>query len=132
MAVMVTTIAFLKPYSNSKTTGFSAQNVSFVIYKDFDYQSAAYKNSFVKVKIEVETVNGSNRKTVWSKELAPTELAQLPQMNEAEVENISFAKSDSREHIELTYTMTYETQGSELSVSSTKIVDGNDCVKIGI
>lgn len=132
MAVMVTTIAFLKPYSNNKAVGSSAQNVSFVIYKDFDYQSAAYKNTFVKVKIQIEKVDGRSRTAVWSRELASTELSQLPQLSEAEVESLAVAMKDSKEHIELTYTTTYETQGAELSMSSTKIVDGNGCVKIGI
>lgn len=103
------------------------RNISFAIYKGSNYNSDVYRNTSAQVKITVEKVNGKKRTLVWEKTLEAKQVSQYPSFREAQTQTITVPNVlDKKEHIEVTYTLTYNSKGSTLQMQGGSVIDGKD------
>ena len=111
------------------------KSVSFALYKEGSYLSDVYNSTSASVHITIEKVNGKNRKTVWEKTFDAQMLKQYPSLQEAIAQTVKVPNVfDAKEHLEVSYTLTYNSKGSELQMQNGMVVNGNgtDKVYIGI
>jgi hypothetical protein len=111
------------------------KSVSFALYKDNNYAADIYNSTSAKVHITIEKVNGRSRKTVWEKTFDAQMLKQYPSLQDAVAQTVNVPNVfDAKEHLEVSYTLTYNSQGSELQMQNGIVVKGNgsDKVYIGI
>lgn len=111
------------------------KSVSFALYKGSDYASDVYNSTSAMVHITIEKVSGKTRKTVWEKTFDAQMLKQYPSLQEAIAQTVKVPNVfDAREHLEVSYTLTYNSKGSELQMQNGMVVKGNgtDKVYIGI
>lgn len=111
------------------------KSVSFALYKEGNYAAEIYRNTSAKVHITIEKVSGKSRRTVWEKTFDAQTLAKYPSLQEAMAQTVKVPNVfDAKEHLEVSYTLTYNSKGSELQMQNGMIVKGNgsDKVYIGI
>jgi hypothetical protein len=111
------------------------KSVSFALYKGSDYASDVYNSTSATVHITIEKVSGKTRKTVWEKTFDAQMLKQYPSLQEAIAQTVKVPNVfDAKEHLEVSYTLTYNSKGSELQMQNGMVVKGNgtDKVYIGI
>jgi len=111
------------------------KSVSFALYKGSNYASDVYNSTSAKVHITIEKVSGSKRTAVWEKTFDAQMLKQYPSMQEAVAQTVKVPNVfDGKEHLEVSYTLTYDSKGSQLQMQSGMVVNGtsNDKVYIGI
>ncbi len=134
IAFMVASVAFVKPAGETKSVNTTNKNISLLIYKDCDYNADVYKNTFVQVKVTIEKVDGKNRTSVWTKTFLPTELADFPSLDAAIPHSLLVREiKKGKEHLEVLYTLEYNTNGQQLLMYGRQMVDQNDgYIKISI
>lgn len=99
------------------------KNISFAVYKGNNYTSNAYRNTSAQVTITVEKVNGNRRTKVWEKTLDAKQLSEYPSAQNALTQKVTVPNVfDKKEHIEVTYTLTYDSRGSQLQMQGDAIV----------
>jgi hypothetical protein len=111
------------------------KSVSFALYKGSDYASDVYNSTSAMVHITIEKVSGKTRNTVWEKTFDAQMLKQYPSLQEAIAQTVKVPNVfDAKEHLEVSYTLTYNSKGSELQMQNGMVVKGNgtDKVYIGI
>ena len=111
------------------------KSVSFALYKEGNYASDAYNGTSAMVHITIEKVNGKCRTAVWEKTFDAQMLKQYPSLQEAMAQTVKVPNVfDAKEHLEVSYTLTYNSKGSELQMQNGIVVKGNgtDKVYIGI
>lgn len=95
------------------------KNASFNIYKASNYASEIYDSTEAAIEISVEKVNGKNRVQVWDTTLGPCLLKKYPAAGEAISKTITIpAVVDGKEQLEVTYVITYNTQGNLLKIQN--------------
>jgi len=111
------------------------KSVSFALYKGSDYTSDVYNSTCATVHITIEKVSGKSRRTVWEKTFDTQTLKQYPSLQDAIAQTVKVPNVfDAKEHLEVSYTLTYNSKGSELQMQNGMVVKGNgsDKVYIGI
>lgn len=111
------------------------KSISFALYKEGNYAAEIYSNTSAKVHITIEKVSGKSRRTVWEKTFDAQSLKQYPSLQEAMAQTVKVPNVfDAKEHLEVSYTLTYNSKGSELQMQNGIVVKGNgsDKVYIGI
>lgn len=99
------------------------KNISFAVFKGSNYTSAIYNSTYARVHITVEKVNGKCRTKVWEKTLDAKQLSQYPSAQNALTQKVTVTNVfDKKEHLEVTYTLTYDSKGSELQMQGDTIV----------
>jgi hypothetical protein len=102
--------------SNNQTEN---QSISFQVYKGSDYTAAAYNTASAKINILVEKVTGSKRTSVWQQTIDARALNQYPDVQNALSKTITVnGISNTKEHLEVTYTLIYNAQGTELQMKN--------------
>jgi hypothetical protein len=136
VVVVVATAAMSKQVKDVITPAKPVEKcVSFALYKEGNYASEVYNGTSAMVHITIEKVNGKCRKTVWEKTFDAQMLKQYPSLQEAMAQTVKIPNvSDAKEHLEVSYTLTYNSKGSELQMKNGMVVNGNgtDKVYIGI
>lgn len=110
-------------------------DISFSIYKSIDYTSCIYSNATAQLHITVEKVSNNNRVIVWNKTFGALLLRDYPEPENAFIQVVTIpGMHNSNEHLEVTYTCTYNSNGYELKVKNTAVIDGvaNNKMNIGI
>ena len=102
------------------------KNISFAVYKCAAYASAAYNNTSAQLHVSIEKVNGITHTQVWSKNFDARQVKQYPSVEQAMLQTVKVPKVSHDEHLEITYTITYNSGGSELQMQSGTAVGGND------
>ena len=74
----------------------------------------------------VEKVKGINHMQVWSKTFEAKMVQQYPSLEQAMLKTVTVPKVSRDEHLQITYTITYNSGGSELQMYSRALVDRND------
>lgn len=93
------------------------KNISFSVYKTSSYNSAVYSNTSAQVHIIVEKVRGNIRTKVWEQTLDAKQLSQYPTIQQAMTQTIKVPGVHiKKERIEVSYTLTYDSQGSTLQM----------------
>ena len=116
------------PVKEAKAPKIENKNISFAIYKRSDYQSSVYNTSTAQVHIIVEKVdiNGS-RTAVWDTTMTPKSLSQYPSVDKVMPENIVIhGVNRKKEHIEVSYLLTYNSDGNELQMQGDEIISGTN------
>lgn len=111
------------------------KNISFALYKGSDYSADIYNSTSASVHITIQKVSGKCRSVVWEKTFDAQTLKQYPSMQQAIGQTVNIHNVfDNKEHLEVTYTLTYNSNGSELQMQNEVMVKGNgsDNVYIGI
>lgn len=124
---VVTIWSFIIYVQVGRITNHATKNLSINIYKGVNYASRVYDNTTAQVKIVVEKVNKHNRQVVYENELAARELKSFPDLKSAAARNISIPYFDSKkDKLEVKYILTYNSNGSELSMQYNQEVKSND------
>jgi hypothetical protein len=110
------------------------KSVDFAVYKGNDYSAEAYKNTSAQVHIVVEKVSAKSRITVWDTTIDATELKDFPTAENAKAERITVPGIvDKKEHLEITYLLTYDSRGSQLQMQGgTAVYDNSGKMDISI
>jgi hypothetical protein len=111
------------------------KSISFALYKEGNYAADIYSNTSAKVHITIEKLSGKKRRKVWEKTFDAQTLKQYPSLQEAIAQTVTIPNVfDAKEHLEVSYTLTYNSKGSELQMQNGITVKGNgsDKVYIGI
>lgn len=102
------------------------KSISFAVYKGGNYSSEVYNNTSAQIHIVVEKVSGKIRTLVWDKTFDAKLLNQYPSIENALSQNIIVPNVfDKKEHLEVTYTLIYNSKGSQLKMQSGTVVSGD-------
>jgi len=71
-------------------------------------------------------VKGNQRKQVWSKTFDAKLLKQYPSPEQAIFQTVMIPKVFCKEQLEITYTITYNSGGSELQMQSATVIPGTE------
>lgn len=117
--------------SNNKAV---SKNISFALYKGDNYSSDIYNNTSATVHITITKVRGTHRDIVWDKNFDARLLKQYPSLKEAITQRVTVPSVlDATEHLEISYTLTYNSNGTELQMQNGTIVSsGSDTDKLDI
>ena|SRR2546423_155807 len=110
------------------------KSISFAVYKSDNYTSEVYNKTSVKLHIIIEKVRGENRTVVWNKTFDAKLLREYPALENPLSQKVTVPNVlDKKEHLEVTYTLLYNSNGSELQMQSGTVVYGaSDKVDISI
>jgi len=109
------------------------KNISFALYKGSDYNSDVYNSTSATVHITIEKVSSKGRSIVWEKTFDAQTLKQYPSLQQAIAQTVKVPNVfDSKEHLEVSYTLTYNSKGSELQMQNGIMVNGNGTDKVYI
>jgi hypothetical protein len=102
------------------------KNISFAVYKSNSYASDVYNTTSATLHITITKVRGNSRSIVWDKTFDAKLLKQYPSLENALTQNVTVPDVlDKKEHLEVTYTLTYNSNGNELQMQSGTVVYGN-------
>ena len=121
-AVMLT--AWNKPLREMIATEKTvSKNISFAVYSKDNYNNNIYANASAKLKITIVKVRGAERSIVWQKQYDAKLLKQYPSLEKAVAQNVTVKNVvDSKEKLEVIYTLTYNDKGSELQLQDGVVV----------
>ena len=110
------------------------KNISFAVYKGNNYASDIYNNTSAKLHITITKVRGTNRTVVWDKTFDAKLLKQYPSLENALTQQVTVPNVlDAKERIEVTYTLTYNSNGTELQMQNdTEVYGATDKLDISI
>jgi hypothetical protein len=111
------------------------KSINLSIYRENNYSSAAYDSTIASVHITVSKVVDNKCTTVYDKTLTSMQLQQFPDVQNAL--NSTFTVPNllnNNEKLLITYDVTYNTRGSELTLSNYMYTNAakEDQVKINI
>jgi len=102
------------------------KSISFAVYKGSNYASDVYNSTSAQVHITIEKVSAKSRTTVWEKTFDAQSLKQYPSLQNAMSQTVKVPNVfDSKEHLEVTYTLTYNSKGSELQMQNETVVSND-------
>ncbi|HNP22418.1 MAG TPA: hypothetical protein PKM63_11985 [Panacibacter sp.] len=122
--------ALYKPVKDALNEQPVDKNISLAIYRGNSYESAVYNSSSARLHISIVRVTGNKRKEVWSQTCDAKLLKQFPSADKAMAQTITVPRVFSKEHLEVTYTITYDSDGTQLQMENDEVVSGNDCSPI--
>jgi hypothetical protein len=119
---------------NTATEKTTNANISFAVYKSDNYSSDVYNTTSATVHITITKVSGNNRTVVWDKTFDAKLLKQYPSLEHAITQQVTIPNVlDQKEHLEVTYTLTYNSNGSELQMQNgTEVYGSSDKLNISI
>ena len=111
-----------------------SKSISLEVYKADDYSAAIYNDASAKLRVTVTKVSGKNRTIVWDKTFDALQLRQYPSLKNAISQKVVIGNVfDSKEHLEVTYTLTYNSKGNVLEMQNGVLVSkGNPGGKLTI
>ena len=123
-----------KPVQNAFTSTPVNKNVTLIIYKDDNYTSKAYDQSFAQVHLVIERVKGSDRRIELDTTFNAKLLKEYPSAENAYVQEVMVPNVfANKEEIEVRYTLTYSSGSSELQMQNGLVLKNeNERLKIGI
>src|SRR4051812_7683386 len=125
-AIIIIGAAMSQPVKEAMTQRSVDKNISFAVYKGTAYASPVYNNTSAQLHVTIEKVKGINHTQVWSKTFDARLVKQYPSFEQAMLQTVTVSKVSCNEHLEITYTITYNSNGSELQMQSGALVNGNE------
>ncbi len=99
------------------------KNINVEVFKDASYNAPIYADAFATINITVIKVNGNKKDTAFTHNFAPMQLKSFPACNKPLTSKISVGNiNDSKESLEVYYTLTYNTKGSQLVFSDVTLI----------
>ena len=125
-ALLTVGMAFYKPVSEAIQQKQESKSVSFSIYKGYDYTASIYNNSTARVHVIVEKVSKNGKRViVWDRMLEEKSLSRYPSIKNASSQRIIVPGINvKKEHLEVSYTLIYNSSGTELQMQGGGIVSG--------
>jgi hypothetical protein len=123
-AMVVMLAAWSKPLKEMVTAEKTvSKNISFEVYKANNYSSAIYNDASARLQVTVVKIRGAERRVVWQKNYDAMLLKQYPSMQNAIRQNVVINNVvDSKEHLEVVYTLTYDSNGSVMQLQDGKVI----------
>lgn len=101
-----------------------SKNISFAVYKTGEYNSNIYADASAKLQVTIVKVRNNTRSIVWQKSYDAKLLSQYPSLENAIAQNVVINNVvDSKEKLEVVYTLTYDSKGSELQLQDGTTID---------
>ena len=120
MALGVIVAASYKPVMREIKSKPVEKTISFLLYKGSNYNSKVYKGSSAQVHISVEKVRNTTRTIVWDTTFDAKLLNKYPSLKKALSQKVTIQNViESKDHLEINYLLTYESNGSVLKMQST-------------
>lgn len=91
------------------------RSISFAVYKSDAYTSEIYNNTFAQVKIVVEKVSNKGISVVWDTALNSM-LKDYATIEKPQYKKIMIPVNACTEHLEVKYTLIYNSKGNELQM----------------
>ncbi len=106
------------------------KEILFSLYKESNYTSKAYKGCSAEIYIAVEKVRSTTHSVVWDTTLDAMLLSKYPSLKKAMLKKVTIPNViENKEHLEMSYLLTYNSKGSTLKIQGTKFI-GKDTVAI--
>ena len=100
------------------------EDISFMIYKGYDYTQSLYNAAVASINLAVEKVDSKGGETViWKQNIDSKTLSQYPSLTDAVKQNVQIhntAKKD--EYFILKYDVIYNTNGHELRIPNAVLI----------
>ena len=112
-----------------------SKSINLSIYRENNYSSAAYDSTMASVHITLYKVVGNEYTTVYEKTLSSMQLKQFPDMQNAMNSSLTIPNLlNSKEKLLINYAVTYNTQGSQLTLNNYMVTNATnkDNLKINI
>ena len=122
----------IKPHSTDKQVN---KSINLSIYRENNYSSAAYDSTMASVHITLYKVVGNKYTTVYEKTLSSMQLKQFPDVQNAINSSLTIPNMfNKKEKLLLNYAVTYNTQGSQLTLNNYIVTNATnrDNLKINI
>lgn len=126
VVVMVVGTAMYRPVKEALNEKPVDKSISVAIYKGNSYLSEIYNNTSAKLTISIVKVKGRERTVVYSQTCDAKLLKQFPSAEQAMAQTITVPKMLSKEQLEITYTVTYDSDGTTLQMQSGEVLAGNE------
>ena len=108
-----------------------SKTVSFSLYKGSNYNSKAYKESLAQIDIVIEKVNEECRTEIWDTTLATKLLRKYPLFEKAISKTVIIPEMyESKDHLEISYNLIYNSNGSILTMPGERYILTNTNVEI--
>ena len=125
-AVIVIGAAMCQPVKEALTGKPVDKSISIAVYKGTPYASDIYNNTFAQLHVTIEKVKDGRRIQVWDKTFDARLLNQYPSPEQAIFQTVMIPKVFCKEQLEITYTITYNSGGSELQMQSATVIPGTE------
>jgi len=100
-----------------------SKNISFAVYKSDNYDASIYNDASARLQVTVVKVRGNERSVVWQKNFDAKLLKQYPSAANAISQNVVIHNVvDNKEHLEVLYTLTYDTKGSVMQLQDGQVI----------
>ena len=124
-ALVILGATIYQPVKQMNETKPVEKSISIEVYKGSQYASDIYANTSAQVHIIVEKVNNKGERTVIWDTISAKLLKQYPSEGQALQQHIVIPNVNERkEHLEVTYILTYNSKGSELQMQDGMVVSG--------
>ena len=108
-----------------------SKTVSFSLYKGSNYNSKAYKASSVQIDIIIEKVKDETRTKIWDTTLDAKLLSKYPLLKKAISKTVIIpGMYESKDHLEISYFLIYNSNGSILVMPGERYILTNTNVEI--
>jgi len=99
------------------------KNVSLAVYTNDNYNASIYSNASASLQVSIVKVRGSERKVVWQKSYDAKLLKDYPTFANALAEKVVVNNVvDSKDRLEVVYTLTYNDKGNQLQLQDGTII----------
>jgi hypothetical protein len=127
-AVLLIGAIIYRPVKEAITEKPVDKNISFAVYKSTPYTSDIYGNTSARLNIVIDKVKGGRRTQVWSKSFDAKLLKQYPSLEKAISQTVTVPNVLDGEHLEISYTITYDSDGSQLQMHSGTVMTKNEMI----
>ncbi len=119
--MVISLFSFARKYSFLKQgiyTPIRTADISFIVYKSYDYTQSLYSTCVAGINLTVEKVNSKGEATaVWKKNIDSKSLSQYPSIAEAIKQNVAIPGATKKsEYLVLKYDVIYNTNGHKLDI----------------
>lgn len=99
------------------------KQVQLTIYSKNDYTASVYDEALASINVTVTKVKGSSRIVVWQKTFNAIPLKSYPTIGNAFTQQVNIPNvMDTKEKLEVTYSITYDSKGSVLKFVNGEIL----------
>ena len=120
MASGVTIAAGYSPIMRELKSKSVEKTVPFLLYKESNYSSKAYKDLYAEVYISIEKFGNTKGIIVWDTTFEAQLLNKYPSAKKALSQNVTIQNViESKEHLEINYLVTYKSKESVLQMQKT-------------
>ena len=112
-------VASYKPFMNRITEVPISRTISFSLYKGSNYTSQIYNSSSATIYITIWKIRNASQDLVWDTTIDAKLLSKYPLLEKAVSKTVTIPHIyKSKDHLEINYVLTYNSNGSILTIPS--------------